>query len=72
MSGADNSSVERVEIAIAVVERDGEYLIGQRPEGATLAGYWEFPGGKVEPGESAGRSGAARMPGGNRTRGARR
>lgn len=40
-------------IAVAVVERDGHYLIGQRPAGVPLAGLWEFPGGKVEPGESA-------------------
>lgn len=39
-------------IAIAVVEHDGHYLIGQRPTGVPLAGLWEFPGGKVEPGES--------------------
>lgn len=41
------------EIAIAVVEHNGQFLIGQRPPGAALAGLWEFPGGKVEPGESA-------------------
>lgn len=40
-------------IAIAVVEHRGRYLIGRRPEGAPLAGYWEFPGGKVRPGETA-------------------
>ena len=44
-----------VSVAIAVVERSGatgrEFLIGQRPEGAPLAGMWEFPGGKLEPGE---------------------
>ena len=39
-------------IAIAVVERDGCFLIGPRPDGAPLAGLWEFPGGKVEAGES--------------------
>ena len=31
---------------------DGSYLLAQRPEGKAYAGYWEFPGGKVEPGES--------------------
>jgi 8-oxo-dGTP diphosphatase len=41
-----------VEIAIAVVEFDDKFLVGERPEGAPLAGYWEFPGGKVEPGET--------------------
>lgn len=39
-------------IAIAVVEHVDRFLIGIRPEGATLAGYWEFPGGKMHPGES--------------------
>src|SRR6187401_2375597 len=40
------------DIAIAVVEQEGQFLIGQRPPGVALAGLWEFPGGKVEPGES--------------------
>ena len=39
-------------VAIAVVENDGRFLIGRRPAGQPLAGYWEFPGGKVKPGES--------------------
>lgn len=39
-------------IAVAVVERGSEVLIGQRPDGTPLAGYWEFPGGKVEAEES--------------------
>jgi 8-oxo-dGTP diphosphatase len=39
-------------IAIAVVEHEGWFLIGRRPDGVPLAGLWEFPGGKVEPGES--------------------
>jgi mutator protein MutT len=42
-----------VEIAVAVVERNGLFLIGLRPAGTPLAGYWEFPGGKVQPGEAA-------------------
>jgi mutator protein MutT len=40
------------QIAIAVVEHDDRFLIGRRPEGAVLAGMWEFPGGKVRPGET--------------------
>jgi len=39
-------------IAIAVVERDGQFLVGQRPAGVPLAGMWEFPGGKIESGET--------------------
>ena len=40
-------------IAIAVVEHEGRFLIGQRPAGVTLAGLWEFPGGKMLRGETA-------------------
>jgi mutator protein MutT len=40
-------------IAIAVVEHEGRFLIGQRPAGTALAGLWEFPGGKIEAGETA-------------------
>jgi mutator protein MutT len=40
-------------IAIAVVEQAGHFLIGQRSAGVPLAGLWEFPGGKVQPGEEA-------------------
>ena len=39
-------------IAAALIQRDGKYLIGQRPEHKPQGGYWEFAGGKVEPGES--------------------
>lgn len=39
-------------IAIAVVEHEGNFLIGQRPAGVALAGLWEFPGGKIESGET--------------------
>ena len=38
--------------ACALVDADGRILLAQRPEGKSLAGLWEFPGGKVEPGES--------------------
>ena len=36
---------------MALIDPDGRVLIAQRPEGKQLAGLWEFPGGKVEPGE---------------------
>ncbi len=38
-------------VAVALVDRDGRVLVSQRPPGKQLAGLWEFPGGKVEPGE---------------------
>ncbi len=38
-------------VAVALVDVDGRVLLSQRPEGKALAGLWEFPGGKVEPGE---------------------
>lgn len=38
-------------VAVALVDVDGRVLIARRPEGKQLAGLWEFPGGKVEPGE---------------------
>ena len=38
--------------ACALIDADGRVLLAQRPEGKTLAGLWEFPGGKVEPGET--------------------
>ena len=43
---------EAMPIAIAVVEHQGKFLIGLRPDGVPLAGYWEFPGGKVRTGET--------------------
>jgi 8-oxo-dGTP diphosphatase len=38
-------------VAVALVDTDNRILLAQRPEGKQLAGLWEFPGGKVEPGE---------------------
>ena len=49
------SAVKRpvTEVAVGIiVKEDGSYLLGQRPEGKPYAGYWEFPGGKLEAGES--------------------
>jgi 8-oxo-dGTP diphosphatase len=39
-------------VTAAVIERDGAFLVTRRPDGVHLAGLWEFPGGKCEPGES--------------------
>lgn len=38
--------------AVALIDIDGRVLLAQRPEGKSLAGLWEFPGGKVEEGET--------------------
>ena len=43
---------ETVEVALALIWHDGKLLLTRRPEGTHLAGYWEFPGGKIDPGES--------------------
>ena len=43
-----------IQVAAAVIQRpDGSFLLAQRPAGKVYAGYWEFPGGKIEPGEPA-------------------
>ena len=39
-------------MACALVDRDGRVLIAQRPAGKLFAGYWEFPGGKLQAGET--------------------
>jgi 8-oxo-dGTP diphosphatase len=39
-------------VAVALVDPDGRVLLAERPEGKSLAGMWEFPGGKVGPGET--------------------
>jgi len=53
-SKVNNSIGKTVEVAAAVLQRaDGSFLLAQRPEGKIWAGYWEFPGGKLEAGETA-------------------
>jgi 8-oxo-dGTP diphosphatase len=47
---ADDEATTRV--GIGLIGRDGRYLIRQRRPGQIMAGVWEFPGGKCEPGES--------------------
>jgi 8-oxo-dGTP diphosphatase len=42
-----------VDVAVGVlIKADGEFLLTSRPAGKVYAGYWEFPGGKFEPGET--------------------
>ena len=38
--------------AVTLVDADGRVLLARRPEGKQMAGLWEFPGGKIEPGET--------------------
>lgn len=44
----------RLEVVAGIIWNDGHYLAVERPEGAKMAGWWEFPGGKIEAGESQG------------------
>jgi len=47
-----NEGLPLIRLVAAVIERDGRYLITQRRPSAVLPGLWEFPGGRVEAGES--------------------
>ena len=40
-----------LDVVAGIIWRDGQYLAVERPEGANMAGWWEFPGGKIEEGE---------------------
>ena len=52
-SGAAEPGRAPVDVAVGVlVAPDGRFLLTSRPDGKVYAGYWEFPGGKLEPGES--------------------
>lgn len=48
----DSSS--SIDVVAAIIWRDGRFLAVDRPEGKAMAGWWEFPGGKVAPGETEG------------------
>lgn len=50
---AESRAVAAIDVAVGILRKpDGDVLLAQRPEGKPYAGYWEFPGGKVEPLES--------------------
>jgi mutator protein MutT len=51
-SGGTEITVAEITVVAAVIERGGQILIGQRKRGSKHALEWEFPGGKVEPGET--------------------
>jgi 8-oxo-dGTP diphosphatase len=52
MSGLEGGALRLLlVVAVALVDVDGRVLVCERPAGKQLAGLWEFPGGKVEPGE---------------------
>ena len=54
MTGELASPTTRIHVVAAVIrDGNGRVLLAQRPQGKELAGFWEFPGGKVEPGETA-------------------
>ncbi|HXC62316.1 MAG TPA: 8-oxo-dGTP diphosphatase MutT [Nitrospiria bacterium] len=46
------SKESSIQVAVALIQHDGRYLIAQRLNASPLGGYWEFPGGKCMPGES--------------------
>ena len=50
-TGADRPPVVLV-VAVALIDADGRVLLARRPEGKSMAGLWEFPGGKVRDGEA--------------------
>lgn len=50
---ADTQVDVRVDVALALIEQAGEWLVSRRSSGRVFAGLWEFPGGRVEPGESS-------------------
>ncbi len=52
MSHSDDVGQPAIQVAAGIIVHEGRYLIAKRPAGGHLAGSWEFPGGKREPGET--------------------
>ena len=52
MTREQNTTRDTIVVVAAIVERDDRFLITRRQPGVHLAGLWEFPGGKLHPGES--------------------
>jgi 8-oxo-dGTP diphosphatase len=53
MSSSGNAKRHQwIPVVTALIQREGKILVGQRPQGQSLAGVWEFPGGKIELGET--------------------
>ena len=52
MTDASVGTTRIIDVVAAIIERDGRWLLSKRQEGTHLAGLWEFPGGKCEPGET--------------------
>lgn len=53
VDGGSGAARQPVDVAVGVlIDPEGRFLLTSRPVGKAYAGYWEFPGGKVEPGES--------------------
>jgi 8-oxo-dGTP diphosphatase len=48
-----NDQPDALRVVIGIIKRDKKILVGKRPQGKTLSGHWEFPGGKIEEGESS-------------------
>lgn len=53
---SESTAEPAVRVGIGLIRRGGSFLVRQRPDGAALAGFWEFPGGKCERGEAADRA----------------
>ena len=51
-SAPSPAATRSIAVAAAIIRQDGRILIVQRPETAEMGGLWEFPGGKIEPGET--------------------